>query len=516
MQLNLSNFLLKNSKTTAFLLGGLAVQALPPFYHWFLLFVCLTGLLWLIHFAPTRRQAFAVGYWFGFAYFACGLAWVNNALLVTPEQTGWLIPITFLASGAFFGLFIAIPALLTAFNKPLISKYLAFAGWIVVFEWIRSWLLTGFPWNLWGSCLAFNVTLLQSASVFGSYGLSLLTVLAATAPIFWLVSHTTRTALTSLSLALVIPLCLFEYGYFRIARLEDKAVGQTKIRLVQPSIPQAIKWSPDLIRQNFQQYIDLSQKDSLKDVQMIIWGETASPYPLDIDQEAAAQVQKIIPEHGFLTTGAVRYEKNNEERWQPLNSALVINHNGLIEDFYDKIHLVPFGEYLPLRHWIPDTFRPLTNTIADFKSGNGFKRINLPSVPTFGIQICYEIIFPHQIFNPQEKPEWLINLTNDGWYGISSGPYQHLAATQLRAAEEGLTILRSANSGISALINRYGKILARLDLNQRASLDVYLPQQLQVNTLYNRFGNLIPLILALINILAALLFNRKERKSLAK
>ena len=512
MFLRLSNFLLNHSKFFAFLLGGIAVQTLPPFYHWYLLFICFTSLLWFLHKTQTKKQSFAIGYWFGFSYFAFGLSWVNNALLVNPSETGWVIPISFLASGAFFGIFIGIPCLLTKIYKSLTAQYLAFAAWIVIFEWIRSWFLTGFPWNLLGSSLAFDITLLQSASVWGTYGLSLCIILIASAPVFWIIRPSILNAIISLSTISLFIAGLYGFGLFRINQLHNEKNSDITIRLVQPSIPQFIKWSPDLKQQHFQKYIDLSKTKSLKDIQMVIWGETASPYALDLEKEAMKQIISAIPEKGYLTTGTVRYEDDYYGNWKPLNSAFTINHNGIIEDFYDKSHLVPFGEYIPLRHLIPTQIRPIANTITDFKAGTGAKNISVPNIPPFGILICYEIIFPHQIINPQDKPSWLINLTNDGWYGISSGPYQHLVSTQLRAIEEGITIVRSANSGISALINRYGKILQHLDLNQEAFLDISLPQELEIPTIYNYMGNYLPLGLCLLSLFLAFLINKKNFK----
>ena len=207
----LKNFCINHRNLTAFALGSLAVQALPPFYRWYLLFICLSGLLCLINSAPNKKQAFAVGYWFGFGFFAFGLSWVNQALLIAPAQTGWLIPITFLASGGFFGLFIAVPAWLSWYFRPLMARYLALAAWIVIFEWIRSWFLTGFPWNLWGSCLAFNPVFIQSASIWGTYGLSFLIWLTATAPAFALVHHTKKAKLISLTVIILLPLLLWGY-----------------------------------------------------------------------------------------------------------------------------------------------------------------------------------------------------------------------------------------------------------------------------------------------------------------
>ncbi len=493
----------EHKEILAFLLGGIAVQTLPPFYHWYLLFIAFSGLFYLTETTQNCKQAFLVGYWFGFSFFAFSLFWINNALLINPLKTGWIVPICFIASGSFFGLFIGFPTLLSRLAGSSFARYLALAGWIVIFEWIRSWLFTGFPWNLLGTTLAFNLNLIQFSSVVGTYGLSFLMILAASSPALYRPSFSLKQKIGIFCIPLTIISFLYLYGNYRIAQLSDTQNSPVKIRLVQPNIPQAIKWSADLRNEHFQKHLDLSKEHLSDKTSMIIWSETASPYPLDLNKEAAQQIANILPEDTYLTTGVIRYQDDYYGGWKPYNSSLVVNSKGNIEDFYDKSHLVPFGEYIPFRQWLPDFIRPVTNIISNLEAGSGPKVIHIESIPPFSIQICYEIIFPHHIMTSKEKPDWIINLTNDGWYGISSGPHQHLVAAQMRAVEEGVTIVRNAGSGISAIINRYGKIVQKLDLNTQGVLDANLPQKLTVDTLYNRLGNILPLFLAVIAILAS-------------
>ncbi len=499
----------KYTKTTAFLCGSLGVLALPPYYQWWWLFIVFSIILEQLKTAVSAKKALSIGYCFGFGFFAFGFNWVNNALLVAPEKTGWLVPIAFLASGAFFGLFTAFPAYLAyKFKKNFISLYLTFPAFMVLFEWLRSWILTGFPWNLWGYALAFNLPMIQTAAIWGTYGLSFLVILITSAPTLFLNYKTKKSSVITAIIIFICPLLLWSYGTLRIKNLQNSEPSDTTIRLVQPSIPQSLKWSKELAEDHFSKYIELSGTPSAHKINMTIWGETASPFPLDLDETARMlSVQNIMPD-SYLTTGLVRYERDYYDGYQLLNSALIINKQGLIEDFYDKTHLVPFGEYIPLRRFLPQWIKPVTGTISDFKAGSGAKIINLPNIPPFGILICYEIIFPHQIINPNHRPEWLINLTNDGWYGISSGPYQHFVSTQLRAVEEGITIVRSANSGISGIINRYGKILATLPLNHVGVLDYSLPKKLSITTFYGQNGNYLIVILCFLNILIAAWRNR--------
>ena len=499
---------LSHQKTACFVLGMISARALPPFYTFPLLFLTFSAFLLILNQAQGKKQSFAFGYWFGFGYFACNLAWIGNAVLIDAARLGWLFPIILLAAGGFFGLFIAFPALLANQAKSFYGRWLAFAGWWVIFEWIRSFILTGFPWNLLGSVLAFDTTLIQAAAVVGTYGLSLAVLMICSAPAL-IMHYQNKTSLNiALGSILFISACLVGYGRYHLANM-DTSPSSTKIRLVQPAIPQKMKWNRQKLEENLEQYIDMSKQNGLDDVDFVIWGETATPFALDYEPQYMEKIIEAVPAKGYLITGLVRFEYQGTD-FHPLNSSFVIDKSGNIVDYYDKSHLVPFGEYIPLRRFLPNWITPVTNTITDFLAGDGPKTIKLGNQPSFGISICYEIIFPHQIINRQDKPEWLINLTNDGWYGISQGPYQHLVTTQLRAVEEGRTIVRAANTGISAVINPYGKILAQIDLDVSTMEDINLPKQLSIATFYGQNGNFIPVILCLLNIIMAFAIKNKQ------
>ncbi len=504
----LKNYLLTYYKTVAFWLGVISASALPPFYVLPILFFTLPSLLFLLNHAQNKKQAFASGYWFGFGYFAVNLSWIGNALLIDAHTFGWLYPITILASGAFFGLFIAFPSLLAYLFKNKISRYFAFAGWWIVFEWIRSFIFTGFPWNLLGSVLAFHPIFIQTAALFGTYGLSLCVLLICGSP-FLILFSSCREKVTGITIAVCLSVFLSGYGFWRTENY-IYTPSETRIRLVQPSIPQSMKWNKATLEQNLQEYIALSQSKEAENIDFVIWGETASPFPLDFDFIHLREVTSAIPDNGYLLTGSLRYELSQEGTYRPLNSVFVINSSGKILDVYDKSHLVPFGEYIPFKKYLPETFRPIAQSLSDFKAGSGPQNITITPHPQFGPLICYEIIFPSQVINRKNPPQWLVNFTNDGWYGISQGPYQHLVTTQLRAVEEGISIVRAANSGISAVISPVGKILASIPLNKKEILDYNLPQQLSITTFYGQFGNIIPLILSLINILIAFLIAKNS------
>lgn len=460
--------------------------------------------------SASFKEAFARGWFFGFAFFSFGLSWIGNAVLIDHTFLVWLYPLIFAACGSFFGLFVAFPAALAFFFKKPAAQYLAFCALIVVFEWLRSFFLTGFPWNLWGTVLAFHSALIQLASVGGTYLLSLVVLLICGAPFLWLSAPGKKYLVLSGSIIAVLSALTLIYGICRLAS-ENPSPSSTVIRIVQPSIPQTFKWDSGSLEQNFDTYIELSRQKSLNGISAVIWGETASPFPLDLDEPHNFKMQAAVPDNGYLITGLVRYHfKDGGNRAS--NSMMVFDAKGNPAAYYDKSHLVPFGEYIPLRRWLPDWLRPIANTIGTFEPGSGPEVISLPGLPDFGAIICYEAIFPHRIINPQKRPQWVINPTNDGWYGDSFGPRQHLTATRLRAAEDGITIVRAANNGISAVISPYGTILAELALNETGFADAALPAQMSISTAYSKYGNSIVLFICTFLLYISFLITRKSNK----
>lgn len=395
------------------------------------------------------------------------------------------------------------------FEKPA-AQYLAFCALIVIFEWLRSFFLTGFPWNLWGTTLSFHTSLIQLSSFGGTYLLSLLVLLICGAPFLWMAAPDKKHLILSGSIIALLTSFLTVFGLWRLS-FETQTPSSTVIRIVQPSIPQTFKWNSASLEQNLDNYIELSRQKSLDGISAVIWGETASPFPLDLDEAHNYKARAAIPANGYLITGLVRYHfKNGGSRAS--NSMMVFDENGNPAAYYDKSHLVPFGEYIPLRRWLPDWLRPLANTIGTFEPGSGPEVISLPGLPDLGAIICYEAIFPHQVINPQKRPQWIINPTNDGWYGDSFGPRQHFAATRLRAVEDGITIVRAANNGISAVISPYGSVLAELKLNETGIADAALPRQMSFPTPYSKYGNFTILFICTFLLYIAFLIRPKPRK----
>ena len=499
---------LKYPKTAAFVLGALLSAALPPYYQFWTVFLAFSGLMFLICGTNRIRKLCELGYWFGFGYFAAGFYWIGNALLIDVMQTGWLYPIVLLLNGAFFGLFTILPAAVTKYGRNIVSKMLLFAAvWCLSAEWLRSFLLTGFPWNPISSVLGFSVPMMQILSVLGTYGTSLLLVLTAVCPTIWLINPRKYNTVMLL-LPVVVCLGLWQFGEYVLDIRPSVPDGNSiMVRLVQPSIPQTLKWNREVLEDNLQTYVDLSRQNDIGYIDFTVWGETAYPFDLRYDEKHRRKIAAAVPTYGYLITGFLR-RVNDGYDYTPYNSFGVINKKGELVDWYDKNHLVPFGEYIPLRKYLPEWVRPIANTVAEFGRGEKYKTLRIGNYPMFAPLICYEVIFSDEIVGREgEHPTWAVVLTNDGWYGVSSGPYQHLVAAQMRAIEEGMTIVRSANSGISAVINAYGEIRAQIPLGAHAAKDALVKPEEAHSTVFSRYGNRIPLAMSMMLILLALMLS---------
>lgn len=497
---------IKHQKTVLFTAGALASLGFPPVYALPLFALCLIFALHICNEAKTYLAAAKIGYWFGFGFFCAGFYWIANALLVDIAAFGWLYPIALLACGTFFGLFLIPPFLAWYYfkNANIWSQILGFAGVFVLSEYVRSFLLTGFSWNMLGTMLAFSDVLLQTAALIGTYGLSFLVIVFVLSFDAMLKKHIK----SGIFVALMIAVLTTSFGLYRI-KSYDPASSVITARLVQPSIPQSMKWDESTLEDNLMDYINLSRQDGLDDVNFVLWGETATAFNPVQSLYYQMLIQKAVPQNGYLLTGLLRYNEADDTLF---NSLSVIDDKGDTVAFYDKHHLVPFGEYIPFRKYLPKWVQPLAAGLEDLSAGEQYKTISVKGLPPFAALICYEVIFPDHVINRLHKPKLLIVVSNDGWYGKSFGPYQHLVSAKMRALEEGITVLRAANNGISALINPIGQTTARLGLNKRGILDVKLPKNLTVDTLYGRIGGRMiqAFMLIILCILTALKFRHQK------
>ena len=492
----------------AMVLGIAATGALPPLHLLPLLVVAFTGLVWLIDGSATRRAAFAVGWWFGLGHFVSGLYWIGIALLTDPERFAWLVAPAVLAISAALALFPALAALVARLCAPGISRVLGLALAWVLAEWLRGRLFTGFPWNLIGTAWTLSEPMIQFAAYGGVLGLGLVTVAAAAAPATLAGEGRARWTPTLLAGALLAG--LWGAGTARLSAYPaGAAVEGVRLRLVQPNVAQHHKWRPEKREALFRRHLVLTTGEGFEDVTHVIWPETAIPYFIADDAARRRMIAAATPQGSALISGALRGVPLTDSAPRKLwNSLHAFDAEGRIVATYDKTHLVPFGEYMPFRDILP--VAKLTYGTTDFSPGPGPRSLTVAGLPPFSALICYEAIFPAAVVEPGKRPGFLLNITNDAWYGVSSGPYQHFASARLRSVERGLPLVRAANTGISAVVDAQGRITARLGLGREGVLDAALPAALDAPTPYAGWGDFWLLPLAAVG--AVLLVRRRLAK----
>jgi apolipoprotein N-acyltransferase len=340
---------------------------------------------------------------------------------------------------------------------------------------------------------------MQIASVIGVPGLGMLTLVLAGTPVLFWQSRRDGWRATVFS-ALMVGL-LAVWGAWRIPLAPVPVQPDIRLRLVQASIAQSLKWQEGAAERNFLAQIRLSLSPAEKPVTDIIWPETAVQFYLDIDENARRALADIVPQGGLMLVGAVRGRFEGRRLAEIWNSLQVVDKQGALLGSYDKAHLVPYGEYMPLPKWLP--LSKLTVGGMDFSPGPGPRTLDLPGLPPVAPMICYDDVFPTEIVDPAHRPGWMLLVTNDAWFGVSSGPYQHFAASRMRAVEQGLPLVRAANTGISGAIDPYGRVLATLGLGETGVLDVDLPQPL-AETIFARWGNRMMILLLVITVGLAL------------
>jgi apolipoprotein N-acyltransferase len=480
--------------------------AFAPVHAWPVLFLTFGGLVWLLdgcHAAHDSRSerlkcAGVVGFWFGFGYFFAGLYWIAEAFLVEPLRHGWLLPFVMTALPGGMALFFAVAcALAMLLWLPGAGRVFALAITLGLAEFARGHVLTGLPWNLIGYGILGPLPLMQLASLVGVCALSLLAVIlfAAPAALFAPARSGLAGGKGTAALALLFVLLLglgFVWGERRLAAAPHDSTG-VRLRLVQANVDQAEKWRPENSAEIFDDYLDLTKSAGLDRVDIVIWPETAVPFLLDDAPDALLAIGAALPEGTSLLVGSARLVEERDaqgplEAQRVYNSLLAVDHQGRIAGVYDKIHLVPFGEFLPFQDFLESLgFMQLTGVRGGFSAGAGSGLLSIAGAPPARALICYEIIFPDEIAAQGARPGWLINVTNDAWFGSSAGPYQHFHQAQVRAVEQGLPVARAANTGISAVVDPYGRILAEIGLGAKGIIDIELPK-VGPTTTYVQFG----------------------------
>ncbi len=473
----------------AFLSGAVATLAEPPFDILVAGFIAFPILVWLLDGAvakagagPLRRfmPAAWIGWCFGFGYFVSGLWWVGAALLVDADQFAWALPFAVLGLPAVLAVFYALAAVVARLlGSDGLGRLVALAFGFALAEWLRSFVLTGFPWNAIGYAAMPVPLLMQSVEIVGLVGMSAFAVFVFSAPA--LLAGGNR-AKTGIAIAVLLAAGHAGYGAWVLEQAPpvDTERSGLAVRIVQPSVAQTMKWNDSDRRAIFEKLIALTAQPPAAGQprpDVIVWPETAVPHILSSSPDALALIGKTLQKGQVLLTGAVREEKRpdgGEPRYY--NSILSIDHSGAITGWADKVHLVPFGEYLPFESFLRRLgLQEVVEMPGGFSAGHTRRSLTVLPGHAFLPLICYEAIFPDGLSYSGPKASAIVNVTNDGWFGDTPGPFQHFRQAQVRAVEQGLPLIRAANNGLSAVTDSYGRITASLDFDATGAVDAYLP-----------------------------------------
>ncbi len=491
----------------SFLAGLASALGFAPLSLWPLTLAALAVLLWLVERAPNMKSALARGWWFGLGHFTLGLNWIATAFTYQAAMPAWLGWVAVVLLSLALAIYPAAAAGLAWRwgRKQRIAFVLIFAAAWIVTEWLRATLFTGFAWNPLGVVLI-DSWAKWAATLVGTYGLSGFAALAAGLLFILLPRPNWRGAAIAAG-ALVLLLIDFD-------AVSERRTGQPAarplVRIVQPNIGQQNKWDPNFEQENFARLGRLTSAPA-GEPRLVLWPEAATPDYLGIQARARRRIARLIGPEDMVLSGAVSLVFG-EDGWAKAayNSLFALDAEGRILARYDKAHLVPYGEYLPMR--------PLLSAIGlsrlapgdlDFRAGPGPRTIDLGRFGKAGVQICYEIIFSCDVVDAANRPDFIFNPSNDAWFG-AWGPPQHLAQARLRAVEEGLPVLRATPTGISAVIDAAGRVTARLPWREEGAIDARLPPP-RSPTLFARFGNFLPLLFALLLTATAVAVRRKAR-----
>jgi apolipoprotein N-acyltransferase len=511
-------------RAIAFAAGAVSALAMAPYDLWPVLALTFPVLVLLIDGAGAggagARAAFAAGWWFGFGYFLAGLYWIGMALLVEADRFAWLLPLAVVGIPAGLALFTGFGTLIARqlwTRGP--ARILAFAVGLTIAEWLRSFVLTGFPWNSFGQALAAAPTIAQTASIVGLWGLTVIALATLASPASFAdpPEATRRPWLLPVSSAFLL-ICLAGFGLYRLGTIEVGNVEGVRLRIMQPNLPQDEKFRPAAKNKVLDLYGSISDRatgpdrSGLRDVTHLIWPESAFPFFLEREPDALARLADLLPPGVVLITGAARVEQGVPAQREPrvYNSIRVIGDDGAILSTYDKVHLVPFGEFLPFQNFLERLgFEQLTRVRGGFTPGARRRPLTIPRLPPAAPLICYEAIFPGAVLPDGERPTWLLNVTNDAWFGNTPGPHQHFAQARLRTIEEGLPLVRAANNGISAVVDPLGRIVRIRELGIDGVIDSGLPQSIPP-TIYARFRD-VPALFAVVFLALASFAARRTR-----
>jgi apolipoprotein N-acyltransferase len=508
-------------RAIAFGSGAVGALAMPPFGAFPLMIAPMSVAVWLIDGSPHSshrlsglRAAFGAGWWMGFGYFLAGLWWVGAACLVDADRFMWALPLGVLVLPAALAFFPALGfALARLLWTPGPGRVLALALGLGLSEWLRGIAFTGFPWNDVGMSLGAHLALAQIASIVGLHGLTFIAIAIFAAPATLARAENSRLVLGPTLLALLALSLMAGFGAVRLRAPASPSVPGARLRLIQPNISQGAYFTPENRDAILRRYFELSARASGDPTAThLIWPESAFPFILSRDAKALGDIADFLHDGTTLVTGAARLGADSDGEPAYFNSIELLDRRGLAHERYDKQHLVPFGEYLPFARWLERLgIAQFVQVPGGFTSGSGPRALRIPGLPAATPLICYEAIFPTEIgdaLSGAQRPGWMLNVTDDAWFGLTPGPYQHFAQARLRAVETGLPLVRVANSGRSSVLDGLGRETAFLPLGAEGGLDFLLPAPLPP-TFQSRFGSLGAGLVALALVAVCLARRRK-------
>jgi apolipoprotein N-acyltransferase len=444
--------------------------------------------------------AAATGWWFGFGYFVAGLYWLGNALLVDAATYAWFLPFAVIGVPAGLAIFTSIGVVLARLLWTRGAwRVLMLAAALTSVEWLRGHVLTGFPWNTYGYALTSSLWLAQASALVGIWSLTFIAVAVFASPAALADGGAEgRVDWFAPAAAAVVLIGLAGYGAIRLARTPTTFTNGVELRVTQPDLQQDANFNYAARAEIMKRYVNLSRRptperpNGMADVTILIWPESAFPFFLAYEGQALSDIVDLLPARTVLITGAVRASRPGPDGriTRAYNSIYALDHDVSVRALYDKVHLVPFGEYLPFQSFLEQLgLMQLTGVRGGYIAGEQHKVLTVPGAPPLLPLVCYEIIFPEEARTfAGERPAWIVNVTNDGWFGASSGPYQHFQQARVRAIELGLPLVRAANTGISAVVDPLGRVVASLPLGVEGVLDAKLPQPVPA-PLYTRMGD---------------------------
>ncbi|MHA6287825.1 apolipoprotein N-acyltransferase [Maricaulis sp. CAU 1757] len=495
------------------LAGAVSSLAMAPLHIWPALAVGLFVLLWSADSVRTStrpmRTAFGRGFVFGFGYFLAGTFWIAFAFITRGPGFGLLVPVAVPAFAALLAVFWGLAIMLYVWiAKSSVWRVLVFAAAITLTEWIRGHLFGGLPWNLPGYTWAAGGAMSQTAAWFGVYGLTFLTVFILAAPAVAVGSRFSTARLMPAFAGLALGFILIFSGAVRLSQAEQPVWPDVRLRIVHANLTQAEKWGPDGEALTRDRYLALTGADGIDQVTHVLWPEGAMPNLMLEDGQTLGEVASLL-DNGQVLVAGVNRRSAGEDGYAYFNALSVLRFRQSvprIDALYDKVRLTPFGEMIPLSGLVSaigfDEFARL-----QFTPGTSAMTLDVPGAPPMMPLICYEAIFPGFVRSVDERPQWLFNLSNDAWFGVTSGPYQHFNQTRYRSIETGLPLVRSAARGVSGLVDPFGRAVLAVSPGQEGAYDVALPAGLTPPP-YWRWGDW-PILALLVLILAGAVVERR-------